>query len=415
MSIRLRFAAVILSLLLVIGLVAGCGGGSTTESADKGDQEKSTPKQEEPAKEENTEPIKLGGIFDITGGTGDVGAPYAEGATAYVKWLNENGGVNGRQIDLEGIDYAYKIPQAVEAYKKLVYQQKAPAILGWGTGDTEAMVPFISKDKIPYISGSLSETLLTVADHPYNFMVAASYSDQARVILKYIKDNAQEEQPKVALIYNDTGFGKSPIADAEAFAKEIGVEIVDKEVVDLKALDATSQLLNMDKAGANYAIIQETSNATATILKDAKKLGLDTKFFGLNWTADEISLKLMGDAAEGYIGVIPFAFPYEDVAGMKDVEEGFALTGKSLDELNQKHIQGWFSAMVMMEGMKRAGDDVTGENIKKGLESMNEFSSGDLAAPVSFSADSHRGSSKVKLYQVTDGQWTPITDWIGYK
>ncbi len=414
MSKRLQILAVILSLLLVVVFVAGCGG-SAPQAEKKSETPKEEAKKEEAKKEAPKEPVKLGGIFDITGATGDVGKPYAEGVKAYVKWLNENGGVNGRKVDLIDIDYAYKIPQAVEAYKKLATQDKVPAILGWGTGDTEAMVPFISKDKIPYISGSLSENLLTVADHPYNFMVAASYSDQARVILKYIKDNAKEETPKVALIYNDTGFGRSPIADAEAFAKKIGVEIVDKEIVDLKALDATSQLLNMDKAGVKYAIIQETSNATATILKDAKKLGLKTQFFGLNWTADEISLKLAGDVAEGYIGVVPFAFPFEDVPGMKQVEEGFKLMGMSLDQLNQKHVQGWLSAMIMLEGYKRAGDKITGENIKKGLENLNEFASGDLGAPVSFSADSHRGSSKVKLYQVKNGQWTPITDWIGYQ
>ncbi|MBO8168319.1 MAG: ABC transporter substrate-binding protein [Thermoanaerobacteraceae bacterium] len=389
---RLCWLAVLTSLLLVISLAAGCG-----------------------SSENVREPVKLGGIFDITGATGDVGKPYAEGVQAYVKWINENGGINGRTVQLVDIDYAYKIPQAVEAYKKLVTQEKVPAILGWGTGDTEAMVPFITKDRIPYISGSLSENLLTVENHPYNFMVAASYSDQARVLLRWIKDNAAEENPKVALIYNDTGFGRSPITDAEAFAEKIGVEIVDKEIVDLKALDATSQLLNIQKAGADYAIIQETSNATATILKDAKRLGLDIQFLGLNWTADEISLKLAGEAAEGYIGVVPFAFPFEDVPGMKDVREGFALMGKKPEELTQKHIQGWLSAMIMLEGYKRAGENITGENIKKGLETLNEFTSGDLGAPVSFSASSHRGSSKVKLYQVKNGQWQPITDWIGYQ
>ena len=57
-------------------------------------------------------PIKVGAIFDLTGATGDVGTPYSEGVKGYIEWLNANGGVEGRQIDLISADYAYKVDQA---------------------------------------------------------------------------------------------------------------------------------------------------------------------------------------------------------------------------------------------------------------------------------------------------------------
>lgn len=388
-----KLLALTLTMVLLAMVMSACGGKKEASTS---------------AKE-----VKLGGIFDLTGGTGDVGGPFAAGAKAYVEWINSKGGVNGNQVKLIDIDYAYQIDRAVEAYNKLVSQEKVPAILGWGTGDTEKMVAFVSRDKIPYMSASYSENLLTINDHPYNYLVAASYSDQAKVALKWIKDNSKN--PKVALIYNDTAFGWSHVADTKNFAAEIGVSIVDEQIVDLKALDATSQLLNMNKKGVTHAIIQQTSNATATILKDAKKLGLKTQFIGLNWTADEISLSLAKDAAEGFIGVIPFAFPNDSVPGMKDVEEAFAKQGKKLSDLTQKHVQGFVSAMVMLEGYKRAGDNLTGEGIAKGLESLQNFETGGLCAPVSFSKESHRGSERVKLAQVKDGKWVSISDWISYK
>jgi len=97
--------------------------------------------------------IKIGGIFDLTGGTGDVGSPYAVAAKDYINYVNKQGGINGKKIELIDTDYAYKIPQAVAAYKDM--QSKGViAILGWGTGDTEAMAPMIATDKIPYISAS---------------------------------------------------------------------------------------------------------------------------------------------------------------------------------------------------------------------------------------------------------------------
>ncbi|RPF46939.1 amino acid/amide ABC transporter substrate-binding protein (HAAT family) [Thermodesulfitimonas autotrophica] len=391
-------------LCLAVALVAtGCG-------------KKEAPSTGPATAEKTKEPVKIGGIFDLTGPTADVGQPYADGAKAYIDYLNSKGGVNGRQVELIDIDYAYDKTKALEAYNKLVKQDQVAAILGWGTGDTEALKQMIAADKIPYISGSYSEGLLDINLCPYNFLVAASYSDQARIALKWIKDNWKESRkPRVALIYNDTPFGKSPVADAKKYAAQIGIDIVADEVVDLKALDATSQMLDLKQKKADFAIIQGTSNLAATVLKDAKKNGLSTRFIGLNWAADEKVIKLAGPAAEGYIGVIPFAFPYEKVPGMAVIQEYLTAKGQKLEEKNQKFIQGWTSAMIMTEGIKRAGDKVTGEAIKAGLENLANFDTGGLSAPVTFTAQSHRGSEKVRLAEVKNGRFEYLTDWIGYK
>src|SRR5256885_14160788 len=63
--------------------------------------------------------IKVGGIFDLTGVTSDVGKSFAQGVRDGVKWTNENGGINGKQIKLVDVDYGYKMPEAGAAYKRL--------------------------------------------------------------------------------------------------------------------------------------------------------------------------------------------------------------------------------------------------------------------------------------------------------
>lgn len=397
-------SAVILSAVLL----AGCGGGSQPASTQ-------APSGNSGAPAAAKESIKIGGLFDETGGTGDVGKPYSEGEKAYIEYINSKGGINGAKVELIGVDYAYKVPEAVKIYQKFIKQDKVSAILGWGTGDTEAMKELIAKDKVPFISASYSEALTQVQQHPYNFMTAATYSDQAKVAIKWFRDNWKGSgNPKLALIYNDTPFGKSPIADAKAYAATVGVDVVDEQVVDLKALDATSQLLNMQKKNPDFAIIQQTWGATATILKDAKKLGLTTKFIGLNWAAGEGVITLAGDAAEGYIGIITHAFPYEDLAGLKEIEEHLATKGEKLADKNQKFVQGWVAAKIMVEGIKNAGDNLTGEGIKAGIEKISNLEFGGLAAPVSFTPDNHRGTTKVRLGEVKNGKFEMITDYIGY-
>ncbi|OZM56196.1 ABC transporter substrate-binding protein [Lottiidibacillus patelloidae] len=358
--------------------------------------------------------IKIGGLYDITGPTGDVGTPYAEGEKAYIEYLNSKGGIDGKQIELIGQDYAYSIPEAQQLYQKYKSKDKVSAILGWGTGDTEALRQQIAVDKIPFISASYSENLKDLNESPYNFLSAASYSDQARSVLQWIKDNHKGGTPKVALIYNDTAFGKSPIADAKAFAKEIGVEIVDEQVVDLKALEATSQLLNMKKKSPDYAIINQTWGATATILKDAKKLGLTTQFIGLNWATGEGLLPIAGDAAEGFIGVVTHAFPYEDLPGMAEIKEYLESKGEKLEDKSQKFVQGWVAAKIMVEGIKLADGDYTGEGIRAGLEKLNNLDLGGLGANITFSSESHAGTNEIRLAKVENGKFEVFTEYIGY-
>lgn len=382
-------------LVVMLGLLTACSGGEKSSGDSKGT-------------------IKIGGLFDITGGTGDVGTPYAEGEKAFFEHFAKKGDVNGYKVELIGDDYAYKIPEAQKLYQKLKSKDKVAAILGWGTGDTEALRQQVAADKLPFISASYSENLKNIEESPYNFLAAASYSDQARSVLKWIKDNHSGGTPTVALIYNDTAFGKSPIEDAKNFAKEIGIEVVDEQIVELQALDATSQLLNMEKKNPDYAIIQQTWGATATILKDAKKLGLDTQFIGLNWAAGEGLLPIAGDAAEGFIGVVTHAFPYEDLSGIAEIKEFLESKGEKLEDKNQKFIQGWVSAKILVEGMKLADDPTTGEGIRGGLEKLSNLDLGGLAAPVSFAPDNHAGTNQIRLAKVENGKFEVFTDYIGY-
>jgi len=355
--------------------------------------------------------VKVGALVDMTGGTGDVGKPYADGIKDCVKWFNENGGINGKKIDLILLDYGYKIPQAIAIYKQFK-REKVVAIHGWGTGDTEALSKFVTKDKIPYFSASYSEHITNPKNNPYNFLVGATYSDQARIALKFIKDKGDKKT--VAFIYNDTGFGRSPFfPDGEEYAKKIGVKLVDKQVVDLKALDATSQLLNLSKAGAEYALVQETYMATSTILKDAKKLGLDTRFIGLNWTFGKTIIELAKDAAEGFYGTSSFAFwDQTNIEGIKFLHELNKKYHPDVTYREVNYIQGFSSMYVLLSALKMTKGELNGENIKNTLESFKDFSTMELTAPVTFTKESHKGVTSLRIYQVKDSNIVPVTDYI---
>src|SRR5699024_5828270 len=121
--------------------------------------------------------IPVGHLAAYTGPTSDVGVVYGQGVEDAVVYLNKNGGINGTQIEMPTVDYGYEIPRAIATYKRWQSSLKPVVIQGWGTSDTEALVPFVSRDKIVYMSASYSGHLTDPtgdAEHseyaaPYNF------------------------------------------------------------------------------------------------------------------------------------------------------------------------------------------------------------------------------------------------------
>src|SRR5699024_9919522 len=226
-----KFLGLIFGLTLIM-LLAACGGGD--EDADDEENVKVDP---------NDRVVKIGSLWDITGGSGDTGTPYSEGQTAYFKHLQKEGGIEGVHIDHSGEDYGYEISDAQRTYQSFRDRDNAVGILGWGTADTEAMREQVTADQIPYICASYPEALNNQEANPYQFFIAASYSDQGRMVLDWIKENHEGGEPTFALIYGDNGFGRSPIEDIKAYSKEVGVEHVGDFIIELDATEAQSQML----------------------------------------------------------------------------------------------------------------------------------------------------------------------------
>ncbi|RMG61363.1 MAG: ABC transporter substrate-binding protein [Deltaproteobacteria bacterium] len=388
-----------LTLILAVAFVFGFLFGGTAFSADK---------------------ILIGHLADLTGPTSAVGKPYAEGVKDAAKYINDHGGINGKKIELLTVDYAYDKNKAITQYKKFV-QQGVIAIQGWGTGDTEALTKFVAKDKIPYMSASYSAHLTDPKKSPYNFFIAADYTTQLRAGLKFLKDNWKESRPpKIAFIYPNHPYGLAPIKGGKEYAKELGFEIVGDEIVDLRAIEATSQLLSIKEKGADFAWIGGTTPSTAVILKDARKLGLKTKFLINIWGNDENLLKLAEGAQNGRAYGLQAAAVYgDDVPGMKPILE---VTGGKHKMTH--YIRGWVSMMVMAEALKRAdkAGELNGPGIKKALESLRDFDTGGLTAPITYTPNDHRPNMSAKIYKYENDKMIYVTtielprkkEWLGY-
>ena len=370
------------------------------------------------------EPIKVGAIFDLSGPTADVGTPYSEGFRAYVDWVNSNGGIEGRPIELLWQDYAYEVPNAETLYTQFV-EEGAVFFHGWGTGDTEALVGRIAEDEIPFVSASYSDGLNSPGpegEAPYNFLVGTTYSDQLVIMLHYtleqwLAEGNDAAGMNVVVFHNDSPFGTSPLEDGAAFAEDNGIGSFNAIPMPRGATDFTAELTQAQRFGMTHLIIQNTSGPAATLLLSLQDNGiLGTVSVGcLNWCADENLVNLAGDAAEGVLGALPFAPVSGDLPGFEQPAAYLEAQDRTLEEVGLHYTQGWWSMAIMSEGLRltiESGEELTGPNILASLESMTDFETGGISAPISFTPEDHRGNRSVTVSAVEDGVWVAVSDVI---
>ena len=358
--------------------------------------------------------IKVGGIFDLTGVTSDVGKSFAQGVRDGVQWTNANGGINGKQIKLVDVDYGYKLPEAVAAYKRMTTDDKVIMINGWGTGDTEGLKAQVNADKIPYVSASFSGHLTDPSKTPYNFFVGPSYSDELRAWLSWVKEDWKDKtrNPRVAFYYGDNAYGKSPIEAGRQFCKEKGLDLVDEEILPGVFPDATSQLLNTKQKGADYVYINVTTTGVSTVLRDAKKLGLAIKFGSNPYGFSEALAAVAKETAEGVTGVMPHVPFGENVPGMKRLTD-YHQKNHPDDKHDALYVRGWTYVLVWTEALKRAdkAGALDGPGVKAAFETLHDFDVGGLTNPVSYSPTDHRPSTKTPIYMIKGGKLQKVAEY----
>ena len=364
--------------------------------------------------------IKLGGIMDTTGATSDVGKDYAIGMEDAFKYINENGGVNGKPIKYTWFDYGYRIPEAITKYK-LLTRLGVVAIMGWGTGDTEALSPTVNKDQMPYVSASYSAHLTDPKKTPYNLFFSSDYSTNARACLTAwfdkkwpTKKDYNKRKPRMACSYMFASpYASAPIKAIKDQAVLLGFEVGPDQDVSLFALDAKSQIMALKKFEPDVLWHGNTTMSVSATIRDAFALGLGADHIINNWGIDENLPRLAGEAAEGAMGATPCAFYGQQVKNMDIVVAAAKKYSPGVPQEKRliRTIQAWGDALIIWESMKRAdkAGALTGESImKKGFETLANFDIGLGAAPITFTPADHRPATGCLVQEWKGGKFQTV-------
>ncbi|GAA0584515.1 ABC transporter substrate-binding protein [Craurococcus roseus] len=370
------------------------------------------------------QPIPVGHLMDNSGATSDVGVPYGQGVADTLAWVNNTrNGVNGRKLNVLGFDYGYQAPRAVSQYQAWS-RDRVVAIQGWGTADTEALVRFVTRDKIPYISGSYSAALTDaggksgrqgVEATPYNFFYGPSYSDGLRGMLRWAADDwkakGQSGRPKYVHMGANHPYPNSPKEAGEAMARELGFEVLSPIVFALTPGDYTAQCLTLRNQGANYAYLGNTAGSNISVLRACQAAGVNVQFLGNVWGMDENAMKAAGTAANGVVFPVRTSAVWgQEAPSMANIQQISRVSDAGGTAYRPVHyLAGACAAMLMVEAMETAaanGGQITGERIRDGFYARKDWvpkGFEGVCAPSNFTPEDHRGTMRVPLYRARVG------------
>ncbi|WP_456388722.1 ABC transporter substrate-binding protein [Profundibacter sp.] len=361
--------------------------------------------------------IQVGNLVDFTGSSSTVGKPYGQGKIDAMNWINENGGINGMLLDFETVDASYVVPRAIATYKKWVTRKQVVFIQGWGTSDTEALISFVTRDEIPYMSASYSGHLTdpmglgpdTERGAPYNFFFGPSYSDGSRALIQWAArdwaENGGEGQPKYVFMGDNHPFPNAPRAASLAYAEELGFEVLPDIQYSLAPGDFKAQCLTLNESGANYAFLANTSGSSISLLNSCDTVGVDVQFMSNIWGYGEDVMAASGTAADGVVWVMGAAKWGDDVPGMETVRAVSAMSDPSGEQYRAVHyIRGVCSVFFMKEAMEWAVENggLTGPNIKEGFYQRQDWVPAGMEGVcprATWTAEDHRGNTLVFIYR----------------
>jgi len=358
-------------------------------------------------------------LGDLSGPVGFWNAPRLVGIQDAIEYMNGKlGGIGGRKVKVDWRDHQSNVAMAERYYKEL----RAYGDLIWhtcGTGEQQMLKLFYEQDRSQIIfTCSTSPGVMYPTGHVFG--TAPYYPDQFGAFIDWLleiwDEKAMQRKPRVALMTYESGYGKACISDeALEYARKRGVQIVDTIFIPFVTTDAVGLLHRAKDAGADWLFGQWLWQTVPPYLKANKEHSLGLKFCVNSFGVDQVMISSGLEAAEGLTGVTSWYLPHENTPGVNLVKEVLAERSRRDEDRGASYFLGWMNMwqtkMVVEETLSRVGtwDKLTPEEIMLTLENWHDVDVYGLGR-VNYSR-SERGARIMRIVQVKDGKWVPVTDW----
>lgn len=366
-----KYLAILLAVFFVVASF-GCAAASTdATTSDATATEESAPAEAATEAPVVLEPIKIGCIQDTSGGASIAGQPNEWGVQYAVQWINDNGGVNGRQIELYTRDCQNDAEVGVTCYRELVDEIGVSAIIGPPLSNpASAWVDLATEDQVPIVGHFMDERCTTDPEtgvpYPYMFLAEPSCSVQSYILAQYAMEELGVKT--VATLFNTSN--AYAVAHEGPFAEYIvanGGTVLAEETFTWADTDYTAQAQKIASLNPDAVFLCDYCNQMVTSYDNLRDAGYTGKILGANTMYPPFNTLVKNKVVDCF-----FVQNYD----LKDTATGTIAelvatqmkdTGTDYPTSNVGF--GWDATMVLYQAMLKAADPTNGEEVRGILES----------------------------------------------
>jgi branched-chain amino acid transport system substrate-binding protein len=400
---KLLFGLLAIVIIAAPLLLAGCGGG-TTETEVKA-------------------PVKVGLSLCYTGPAGEKGRVMSDGFIDAFKYINQElGGVDGHPIEVIWRDNKYDTALSINILNELI----GAGVLLFATNDSTTMKASMETANRNNIAGIAVFSTPELTNPPARiYAQLPDYGDDWSTFANYYLKNIWKGtgKPKMAMLLLNNSTGAGAKQAALAGASQLGIDIVAMKEHSTNTTSELESLTDVKSLNPDVIYISSTPAPTAVIMKNMNQLGM---FPGVTVGVCHAGItKALVDLAgnnafvEGVYGVYPTVSWGDNVNGMAKMTEWMNKEHQQ-DAGNSDYITTWATALTITEALRLALNSVNGDASKlnpqiveeQGIKKLNNFDPQGLHGKVTYTAGDNRLSTSLRLFQISGGKISPVTDWI---
>jgi branched-chain amino acid transport system substrate-binding protein len=356
--------------------------------------------------------VRIGSCSALSGPASFLGIQTQMGALAYFHLVNDAGGINGRTIELKSRDDGYDPENASACFESLTKDDVFAMGFFVGTPTAAKYIPLAEAAKVPVVGLFTGAQMLYEPFKHEIVNVRASYFDETREQIDSLWKIRGVH--KIGVIYQDDAFGKTVLEGVQHALAKYQASPVALGTFQRNTLDVSAGLKTVRQAKPDAVIVVGPYAPIAAILKEAHESGWHPLFLTVSFVGTEGLIRAAGPDAEGVVvtQVVP-AYDRVDLPTIKLYRGALEkyMSGASPSFVS---LEGFVDAMVITEGLKAAGKDLTREKFINGIESLHGHDMGlgrDFL--LTYGQRDHKGFDSVYATVIRNGHAEVISDWNG--
>ena len=340
--------------------------------------------------------IVIGQIAPLSGVLATTGAQMVLGGKVYFDWVNDQGGVHGAKIRTLVLDDGYKIDETVRLTRELVAKPELVALFGMaGTSNIGKLLDdgVLAQAEIALVAPYSGGEPLRTPFNPWIFHVRAGYADEAEHMVKQLNTLGIT---RIALLYQNDGFGKAGMAGVEAALARRGQKLLASAGHERNTGDVDAAVKTILAAQAQAVIMIAVNKPAAAFAKKYREAGGGGQLFNISVVDPAELVKLAGIRNVRGLGISQVV-PYPYQASLPVVREFHNLLRKYApgQAVNYTNFEEYLGAKVLVEALRRAGPQPTRAKVIAALESMTHYDLGGIT--IGYGSKQRVGSRYVEV------------------